>query len=258
MNIVGIPALTETYENYIWIIHHQQLAWVVDPGESAQVIEYLSDNKLELQGVLITHGHADHINGLTNLLQNWPNISVYTPTLSAIQGTTHKCAEGDQIKLHEDIQLTVLDTPGHTLDHIAFYNNNWLFCGDTLFAGGCGRILGGSAQQFADSILKLRELPDNLEFYSAHEYTQTNLTFATIVEPENSLLSERLANYHTDYPAILKQPQSSLTLEKATNPFLRFDMEPIKSKLIKRGARDTAESLFLTLREWKDEFDRTH
>ena len=258
MNIVGLPALSDTYENYIWVIQQQKSAWVIDPGESAQVIDYLSANDLTLQAVLITHKHHDHINGLPALLEKFPDICVYTPYKASIKGSTKSCAEGDIINLSDSLYFNVMETPGHTQDHIALFNQDWLFCGDTLFAAGCGRILGGSAKQFANSILKLRELPDHLEFYSAHEYTHTNLQFAALVEPENSLLVERLTNYHTDYPAILKQAQSSLAIEKATNPFLRFDMEPIKTKLIERGAIATPESLFLTLREWKDEFDRAN
>lgn len=258
MNIVGLPALTDTYENYIWIIYHQQSAWVIDPGESTQVIDFLSSHQLELKAVLITHQHHDHIAGLPALVEKFPTISVYAPQKSNINHATELCAEGDTIQLSEHLYFNVLETPGHTLDHVAFYNKDWLFCGDTLFAGGCGRILGGTADQFASSICKLKELPDQLEFYSAHEYTATNLTFAALVEPENTLLKERLANYHTDYPAISEKAQSSLEIEKATNPFLRFNIEPIRSKLLQRGASDSPASLFQTLRKWKDEFDHAN
>lgn len=255
MNIVGIPALIETYENYIWVMHDNVNAWIIDPGEFAPIASYLKTKNLSPKAILITHQHHDHVNGVAELKAQYPDITVYGPKLSNLALYDVKVEEGDEIKLNEDLIFKVLDTPGHTPDHIAYYNENALFCGDTLFAGGCGRILGGTAEQFAASILKLRTLADDINFYSAHEYTGTNLAFALEVEPDNQALQQRQANFTTDYPAILAEPQSNLAIEKQTNPFLRFDKAPIKQALIARGADDNSTSLFQTLRAWKDEFD---
>lgn len=258
MNIVGLPALIGTYDNYIWIMHDSHQAWIIDPGESEQVIDYLNKNQLTIKGILITHQHFDHVDGIENLINHFPDATVYGPAKANHPSIQIKCQEGDIVTLTDDSQLTVLNTPGHTKDHIAFYNDSLLFCGDTLFTAGCGRILGGTVKQFSESILKLRNLPDNLAFYCAHEYTNTNLTFAKLVEPENNDLQKRIEQTHIDYPLILKKPQSTMGEEKATNPFLRFDTPALKNKLIQRGANETPSSLFATLREWKDEFDKQH
>lgn len=258
MNIVGIPALTTTYENYIWVMHDSENAWVVDPGEAEQVVEYLNEHQLTLKAILITHKHHDHINGIDALKSAFEDIKIYGPAISRVDSITDPCVEGDQIELSETLKFKVLETPGHTPDHIVFYNDDMLFCGDTIFTGGCGRILGGTPKQFAESLLKLRQLPDELGLYSAHEYTQSNLEFAKLVEADNDDLNRRIENTEINYPQLHCGPQSTLGLEKQTNPFLRFDQPSIQPRLIERGAIETPESLFLTLREWKDEFDRGH
>ena len=256
MNIVGIPALVGTYDNYIWIIHDSCQAWVVDPGESKQVIKYLDSNQLTLKAILITHQHFDHIDGVDALLEFAPETEVYGPSKVKHHAIKHLCKEGDTIKLSAQLELHVLDIPGHTKDHIAFYNDQMVFCGDTLFTAGCGRILGGTVEQFSESILKLRNLPDHLNFFCGHEYTKTNLSFSQLVEPDNKALQTRIENTHTDYPSIHIGKQSTLGEEKATNPFLRFDTPSLQKKLIARGANATPSSLFAELRAWKDEFDR--
>lgn len=258
MNIVGLPALVDTYENYIWVMHDEKQAWVVDPGESIQVLEYLDKHGLDLQAILITHQHADHTNGVNKLVEAFPKTVVYGPAKSNLSIIQVKCKENDTVTLTENMKFKVLDIPGHTKDHIAFYNDDILFCGDTLFTAGCGRILGGTAKQFSDSILKLRELAGDTGFYCAHEYTKTNLQFAQLVEPDNTDLQQRIAKTNIEYPAIHIGAQSTLGEEKLTNPFLRFDTPALKQKLIERGANDSAESLFNTLRSWKDEFDRAN
>lgn len=258
MNIVGLPALVGTYDNYIWVIHNEKQAWVVDPGESLQVLDYLKQQQLTLQGILVTHRHFDHIDGIDAILEQNTSTPVYGPKNCPIPSITQHCAEGDVIHLNDDLVFKVLETPGHTEDHIAFYNEQYLFCGDTLFTAGCGRILGGTAAQFSDSILKLRNLSDDTQFFCAHEYTNTNLEFALLVEPENKALQQRIQETDIVYPSVFQGAQSSLKTEKSTNPFMRFDQAELKAKLLKRGAEDSAESLFKTLRTWKDEFDRSH
>jgi len=258
MNIVGLPALVGTYDNYIWIMHNEKNAWVVDPGESTQVIDYLKQHQLSLKAILVTHQHFDHVDGIETLVNHFPDSIVYGPSLVKHPLIQIPCKENDVIELTDKLHFTVLETPGHTKDHIAFVNDKQLFCGDTLFTAGCGRVLGGTTQQFSDSIIKLRNLPDDLDFYCAHEYTETNLMFSKIVEPGNAALISRIQDTQIHYPAMLTQPQSTLRLEKQTNPFLRFDQPELKQKLMAREASDNAESLFCTLREWKDEFDRSH
>lgn len=262
MNIVGIPALVDTYENYIWVLHgesgNEQNAWIVDPGESEPVINYLETHHLQPQAILVTHQHHDHVNGIRGLKAAYPNLTVYGPEKSQLPIFDIRCKEGDEISLSADLHLKVLDTPGHTPDHIAYYNDDILFCGDTLFTGGCGRVLGGTVEQFSDSIMKLRALPDHLGFYSAHEYTTSNLAFAKLAEPENAALQNRLQQTQINYPALHQGAQSTLGLEKQTNPFLRFDLPELKQQLFARGADQNAASLFATLRAWKDDFDRSH
>ncbi|WP_178861619.1 hydroxyacylglutathione hydrolase [Thiomicrorhabdus cannonii] len=257
MKITGLPALVGSYDNYIWVLYQNQQAWVVDPGESEQVLAFLQQQGLQLQGVLVTHFHHDHVNGIGALKAAYPHATVYGPELTPNPLIEIRVKEGDRVALTDDFALNVLFTPGHTEDHVSYYNDTVLFCGDTLFSGGCGRKFTGTFAQFADSILKLRALPDQLGFYSAHEYTLSNLKFAYLVEPGNAALRQRILESRILYPEPLEGPQSTLGLEKATNPFLRFDTPQIKAQLLQRGAQDTTESLFKTLREWKDDLDQS-
>lgn len=256
MNIVGLPALIDTYENYIWILYEADKAWVVDPGESIQVIDFLKQNNLNLQAILITHTHFDHINGVPGLKEAFPEAVVYGPAKDQHQIIQTGLSEGDVMALTTNFSLTVLDTPGHTANHISFYNEQALFCGDTLFTAGCGLVLGGTVEEFSHSIIKIRDLPDSTPFYCAHEYTADNLKFALLVEPDNEQLQQRAKQPLFDYPQIHKGPLSTLGEEKNTNPFLRFDNPTIKAELMKRGATDSPTSLFKTLRGWKDQFDQ--
>ncbi|MDG6772802.1 hydroxyacylglutathione hydrolase [Thiomicrorhabdus sp. ZW0627] len=257
MKIIGIPALVGSYDNYIWVLHQGRNAWVVDPGQSAQVLDYLRQHDLSLQGILITHFHHDHVNGIADLKADFPDCVVYGPEKTDNAFIQNRVKQGDTVRLNSELEFKVLDTPGHTDDHIAYYNADMLFCGDTLFTAGCGRKFTGTFVQFAESILKLRELDDRTGFYCAHEYTVSNLKFAYLVEPENADLKQRILNTHIRYPELHDGAQSTMGEEKATNPFMRFDTPVIKAKLLARGAEDNAESLFKTLRLWKDELDQS-
>ncbi|GKT12057.1 MAG: hydroxyacylglutathione hydrolase [Thiomicrorhabdus sp.] len=256
MNITGLPALVGTYDNYIWILHQDGKAWVVDAGQSEQVINFLQENKLELQGILVTHYHFDHTDGIPALKAAYPDATVYGPEKTENIYIQKRLKEGDQLSLTDSFTLNVFDTPGHTPDHIVFYNDQALFCADTLFTAGCGRLLGGTVEEFSASLLKLRDLPDSTPVYTAHEYTADNLKFAQIVEPENQALQARIAHSDIHYPSNLNLAQSTLKEEKETNPFLRFDKPQIKAQLLKRGATDRPASLFQALRCWKDQFDK--
>lgn len=256
LQITGIPALTGTYDNYIWVLYKDQTAWVVDPGESRQVIDFLREHQLTLQGILVTHRHFDHVDGIEELINHSPNATVFGPEKTPLDLIEIRLKDGDKVKLFTDYELQVMETPGHTEDHISYHNRQHLFCGDTLFTGGCGRILGGTSGQFADSIIKLRQLDDSVAFYCAHEYTQDNLAFAQLIEPNNLALDKRAESFSTDYPKTLAdKPLSTLGEEKQTNPFMRFDMDPLKSTLMQNGAEDNPESLFASLRNIKDDFD---
>jgi len=256
MTITGIPALVGSYDNYIWVLYQESQAWVVDPGESQQVIDFLKQQNLTLQGILVTHHHFDHVDGIPALKHAYPEATVYGPQQTDNAAIQIRLKDGDTVSLFNDFILTVLDTPGHTPDHISYYNTQALFCADTLFTAGCGRLLGGTVEDFSKSLLTLRELPNETPFYCAHEYTEDNLKFAIQVEPENNKLQQRLTNLNVNYPAIKTQSLGSLKIEKETNPFLRFDHPNIKTQLLKRGAKDTPASLFKTLRDWKDQYDR--
>ncbi len=256
MKIIGLPALVGTYDNYIWVLYQDTKAWVIDPGESQQVIDFLKQHDLELQGILVTHHHFDHVDGIPALKQTYPNATVFGG-----QKTNNACiqirlSEGERVELTSNFTLKVLETPGHTPDHISYYNDQALFCADSLFTAGCGRLLGGTVDEFSQSLIKLRNLPDHTPFYCAHEYTQDNVNFAVQVEPNNLDLQQRLTNLTVHYPTIQTQPLGTLKLEKQTNPFLRFDLPEVKTQLLKRGANDNVASLFKTLRAWKDQYDQ--
>lgn len=257
MNIIGIPALVGTYDNYIWVLFEEKKAWVFDPGEAPQVIDFLNKNDLELQAILVTHFHHDHVEGIPGLKQAFPNAQIYGPEKTENPFIQTKLKQGDELSLSTTLSFKVLETPGHTHDHIVYYNDKYLFCGDTLFSAGCGRKFSGSFEEFTNSVLKLRALPDSTLFYSAHEYTESNLKFAYLVEPNNSALKQRIKNTHIDYPNHHIGAQSNLAEEKATNPFMRFDQPEIKTQLLQRGAQDNSVSLFKTLREWKDQLDQS-
>ena len=256
MKIIGIPALVGSYDNYIWVLYQNTKAWVIDPGESQQILDFLTQNHLVLQGILITHHHFDHTDGIAALKQHCPSATVFGPQKTENNLIQVRLKEGDTVPLFNDFMLTVLDTPGHTPDHISYYNEHALFCADALFTAGCGRLLGGTVEAFSQSLLTLRQLPDKTPFYCAHEYTKDNLNFAIQVEPNNPILQQRLADFSTEYPAPLTHSQGQLKIEKETNPFLRFDCPDIKQQLLNRGAEDSPASLFKTLRDWKDQYDR--
>lgn len=257
MNIIGLNAFSD---NYIWVMSHNHQAWVVDPGESRQVLDYLKQHQLELKGILLTHHHYDHTDGVEDLLNVYPEVDVYAGHLMQKPYITHTLKQGDRIQIANET-FKVIETPGHTLDHIAYVSDRWLLCGDTLFAGGCGRVFEGTAQQMTDSLLKLRALNDDLLVYCAHEYTLANLNFALIAEPENPKIEPRFLRDRQK--RIQNQPcvPSTLLEEKQTNPFLRFDLEPLSGN-ISRYKIDTSKNLsqdqlFAQLRAWKDALDKT-
>jgi hydroxyacylglutathione hydrolase len=257
LEIVPLPALKD---NYIWVLRAAGHAAVVDPGEARPVLEYLGRERLRLAAVLATHHHPDHVGGIAELLEATGAarpVPVYGPKGEPIATLTHPVGEGDTVHIPElGLALSVLDIPGHTRAHVAYYGAESLFCGDTLFACGCGRVFEGTPQQMLASLAKLAALPDATKVYCGHEYTLANIKFAQAVEPRNAALAARLARDAKLREAGKPTLPSTLGEERATNPFLRC-AEPavIESANKYLGARlsDPAR-VFAAIREWKNRF----
>ena len=245
-------------DNYIWVIanHHQQSALIVDPGDAQPVIAYLEQHRLKLGGILITHHHWDHVNGVADLVE-YCRVPVYGSTLNGFSKITHHLDEGAQNFTPAYFpNFRVLAIPGHTNDHIGFYAGEILFCGDTLFSGGCGRLFEGSAEQLYKSLQKIAALPDTTKIYCAHEYTLNNLRFAQHVEPSNPYIKNRIKTLRLIREQGLPTVPSLLREEKQTNPFLRCS----SPEIVQQSEHHTHQSLpnplavFTVLRSWKDGF----
>jgi len=255
LSVLPIPAFTD---NYLWLIHDDRHAVVVDPGDAGPVLDTLQERGLSLTAILLTHHHADHVGGVPGLLARYP-VPVYGPHNPKIAGISHPVAEGDQVTLPElGLALSVLEVPGHTLDHIAYLapETGWLFCGDTLFAGGCGRLFEGTPRQMTESLAKLAALPDRTKVYCAHEYTLSNLKFAHEVEPENVEISARIAAEKKKREQNQPTVPTFIGLEKSTNPFLRYTEPAIMDRLASSGRLAAKEAIpaFAALREWKNSY----
>ncbi|RJG06530.1 hydroxyacylglutathione hydrolase [Noviherbaspirillum cavernae] len=255
LDVLTVPAFAD---NYLWLIHDRTHAAVVDPGDAAPILAALEAHKLSLVAILLTHHHADHAGGVPDLLRRF-KVPVFGPRKEAIPGVTHPLGEGDTVTIPElGLHLSVLDVPGHTRGHIAYVaqDQSWLFCGDTLFAGGCGRLFEGTPEQMVDSLAKLSSLPDATRVYCAHEYTLSNLRFAHEVEPGNTALQERIrieqARREQGQPTV----PSTIGLEKATNPFLRYREKDILDRLTKEQLISSTEPIpaFAALRQWKNSY----
>lgn len=253
IKILAVPAFKD---NYIWLMisQDQKYAVIVDPGDAAPVLSALQHHKLNLTAILITHHHWDHTNGIAELIKYYP-VPVFGPATEKIPGVTCPVSEKYPVLLPK-LKLTwrVLDIPGHTLGHIAYYNNDSLFCGDTLFTGGCGKLFEGTAAQLHHSLCKLANLPDNTKVYCGHEYTQSNLRFAQIVEPENNNLLYRIEKTTKLREKNLPTVPSTIIEEKQTNPFLRCHIPEVihsAEQYAGKEFRDPVE-VFTCLRGWKN------
>ena len=251
-DITAIPALKD---NYIWAIHDDHRAAVVDPGEAAPVLVFLNARGLQLDSILCTHRHNDHIGGIAKLREVY-NVPVYGRRDPNNPHITHDLREGGQLKLDAfGIVFDIIEIPGHLDDHIAFIAPDTLFCGDVLFGAGCGRNFEGTPAQLHHSLQRLAQLPDSTRVYCAHEYTAANLRFALACEPDNIAIQQRVAATQQLRAANLPTLPSSIALEKATNPFLRCSQPELIRTLQQRGLTDTTElGVFTALREWRNRF----
>ncbi len=253
MDVIALPALND---NYIWLLTSDDgHAVVVDPGAAEPVLGALAQGNLVLDAVLITHHHGDHVAGLGTLLERQPHLPVYGPARENVAGVTHAVGEGDQVVLDTlGLTLQVLDTPGHTAGHISFAGPQVLFCGDTLFAAGCGRLLEGSAEQMHPSLAKLKSLPGDTRVYCGHEYTQSNVAFALKVEPDNADLKARAQEVDALRSAQRPTLPTTIDLERRTNPFLRWDQPQVIRAAEARVGHplDGPAQVFAVLRQWKD------
>lgn len=254
-NVLAIPALND---NYIWTIVHSKnrKAVIVDPGESEPVFDLFKQQNLTLTAILITHHHWDHTNGIQRIIEKYP-VPIYGPLKDKIPLCNHTLNDQDTVEL-PDAELTfqVLEIPGHTIGHIAYCGHQCVYTGDTLFTGGCGRIFEGSPNQFYHSLTKLASLDPQTKVYCGHEYTDKNLQFAEMVEPNNPKLKRRIIKTQQKLNQNQPTPPSTIQLELETNPFLRCHQKNIQQRVQEYCGYPLANivDVFAILRCWKNEF----
>ena len=253
LSIKPIKALSD---NYIWLVTTNEGSIVIDPGESKQIIDLVKSNEIDLEGILITHHHYDHTNGIEEILK-YKKVEVYGPK-NNINSITKRVKQNDVFNLI-GLKFEVIETPGHTLDHIAFYclkdEKSILFCGDTLFSGGCGRVFEGTYSQMYESLKKLSKLPEDTQIFCGHEYTSSNLQFACAVEPNNQFIKEYNEEIIEKTKNGVPSLPSSLKIEHTINPFIRCNEENLIDNINKKFGEVSSEiEIFSTLRKWKDDF----
>ena len=253
LSVEPIKAFTD---NYIWLVSTNEGSIVIDPGESENIQKLIDNKTIDLKGILITHHHYDHTNGLSELVKK-NELEVYGP-VNNIDGINHRLNDKDKISII-GIDFDVISIPGHTLDHIGFYSANAsnpiLFCGDTLFAGGCGRIFEGTYEQMFNALKKITKLPTNTNIYCGHEYTLSNLKFALEADDNNKELIEEFKKVENKINSNIPSLPTTLDKELKVNPFLRCDNINIQNKIIKKfNVSNNELEVFTALRKWKDNF----
>lgn len=260
-----IPAFKD---NYLWAIAQNQQAWIVDPGDAAPIIAYLEESGCHLKGILITHHHQDHIGGVSQLLA-WAQeagqgtVKCIGPVHTQITFLNQVIQDQDEVELFPEVVVKVLAVPGHTLSHVAYFLKEShvvdiprLYCGDTLFATGCGRLFEGSAYQMYASLEKFAQLPDTTLICCAHEYTLSNIRFALFLEPENTDLSTWATQAAQLRSQDLPTVPTTLALEKKVNPFMRCAQPQLWANVQKHAENpiDTASEVLAVMRKMKDSF----
>jgi len=251
MNLTSIPALQD---NYIWTLNDDSgHCLIVDPGEAEPVIATLQQNQWQPVAILLTHHHHDHVGGVKQLCERWPQLVVYGPAETQDKGATDIVREGDTLTILGR-EFSVIFTPGHTLGHISYFSYPYLFCGDTMFSGGCGRLFEGTPEQMSESFQKLNQLPDDTLICCAHEYTLSNLKFAQATMPEDS----EIARYYRQIKELRDKNctslPSNLALERKINLFLRTHDADLQKVIGFDVPPQHSWQVFARLRELKDSF----
>jgi hydroxyacylglutathione hydrolase len=256
LDVRPIPAFRD---NYIWLIRGTRDARavaVVDPGDAAPVLATLAQEGLRLEAVLATHHHADHVGGLAELVAA-TGARAFGPARERMPAGVERVAKGTPVRLDSlGLAFDVIDVPGHTAGHVAYAGHGAVFCGDTLFSAGCGRLFEGTADQMLASLDALGALPEETRIFCGHEYTEANLRFAMAVEPRNSAIMDYVKRAASMRAKGLPTLPSTIGLEKRVNPFLRSRNEDVKSAAEYRAGRalPTPVAVFSEIRSWKDGF----
>lgn len=254
--VLHVPAFED---NYIWLVRGRSSdrVAIVDPGDAAPVLEALPRLGLTPVAILCTHHHGDHTGGIEDLARHFPGLPVYGPGNENIASITHPVDDRDRVELPElGVRFEVLAVPGHTRGHVAYYGHGWLFCGDTLFSAGCGRLFEGTAAQMQQSLARLAALPAETRVYCAHEYTRANLRFAQTVEPENPAIHRYRAEADERRTRNEATIPSTIALELEINPFLRAHVPAVRLAAEKHFGTTLPDnvSVFAAVRRWKDGF----